>query len=95
MNFVFQPWQLLVLILVGWVSRQQQEVIEYLQRVVEKEGLKIQLDAYDALVYIASGDMRKATNLLQTAAMDTEECGLYQKFLRALGLVYIEHQARN
>ncbi len=29
-----------------------------------------------------------------SAAMDNEECYLYQKFLRALGLVYIEHQAR-
>jgi len=29
-----------------------------------------------------------------SAAMDNEECYLYQKFLRGLGLVYIEHQAR-
>jgi formate dehydrogenase major subunit len=29
-----------------------------------------------------------------SAAMDNEECWLYQKFLRALGIVYIEHQAR-
>lgn len=29
-----------------------------------------------------------------SAAMDNEECWLYQSFLRALGLVYIEHQAR-
>jgi formate dehydrogenase major subunit len=29
-----------------------------------------------------------------SAAMDLEECFLYQKFLRGLGLVYIEHQAR-
>ncbi len=32
---------------------------------------------------------------LGSAAMDNEECWLYQKFLRALGLVYVEHQARN
>jgi formate dehydrogenase major subunit len=32
---------------------------------------------------------------LGSAAMDNEECWLYQKLLRALGLVYIEHQARN
>jgi len=31
---------------------------------------------------------------LGSAAMDNEECYLYQKFLRSLGLVYIEHQAR-
>jgi formate dehydrogenase major subunit len=29
-----------------------------------------------------------------SAAIDNEECYLYQKFLRGLGLVYIEHQAR-
>jgi hypothetical protein len=30
MNFVLQPWQLLLAILAGWINRQQQEVIEYL-----------------------------------------------------------------
>lgn len=29
-----------------------------------------------------------------SAALDNEECWLYQTFLRALGLTYIEHQAR-
>lgn len=29
-----------------------------------------------------------------SAAMDNEECWLYQSLLRSLGLVYIEHQAR-
>lgn len=29
-----------------------------------------------------------------SAAMDNEECWLFQKMLRALGLVWIEHQAR-
>jgi len=29
-----------------------------------------------------------------SAALDNEECWLYQKFLRSLGLVYVEHQAR-
>jgi len=29
-----------------------------------------------------------------SAALDNEECYVYQKFLRGLGLVYIEHQAR-
>lgn len=36
-----------------------------------------------------------AIGSLGSAALDNEECWLYQKFLRALGLVYIEHQARN
>ena len=29
-----------------------------------------------------------------SAALDNEECWIYQGFLRSLGLVYIEHQAR-
>ncbi len=28
------------------------------------------------------------------AALDNEECYLYSKFMRALGVVYLEHQAR-
>jgi hypothetical protein len=44
MNFIFQPWQLLLLILAGWVNRQQQEIIEYLrtenQVLLESHGRK-------------------------------------------------------
>ena len=29
-----------------------------------------------------------------SAALDNEECWLYQKLLRSIGLVYVEHQAR-
>jgi len=45
----------------------------------------------------ADGKVVNRTNGIASvgsAAMDNEECWLYQKFLRALGLVYIEHQAR-
>ncbi len=31
MNFVLQPWQLLLVVLAGWINRQQQEVLEYLR----------------------------------------------------------------
>jgi hypothetical protein len=31
MNFVFQPWQLLLVRLAGWLNRQQQAVVEYLR----------------------------------------------------------------
>ena len=30
MNFVLQPWQLLVVILAGWLNGQQQAVIDFL-----------------------------------------------------------------
>jgi transposase InsO family protein len=41
MNFVLQPWQLLLAILAGWINRQQQEVIEYLR--TENQILKEKL----------------------------------------------------
>ena len=31
MKFVLHPWQLLLLILAGWINRQDQDVIEYLK----------------------------------------------------------------
>ena len=39
MNFVLQPWQLLLLILAGWINRKQQDVIDYLK--TENEVLSI------------------------------------------------------
>lgn len=38
MDFILQPWQLYLVILAGWISRQQQEVIEYLR--TENQVLK-------------------------------------------------------
>ena len=44
MNFILQPWQLLLVILAHWINRQQQQVIEYLrtenQILLEKAGKK-------------------------------------------------------
>ena len=41
MNFVLQPWQLLLLILAGWINRHQQNVIDYLK--TENEVLREKL----------------------------------------------------
>ena len=41
MNFVLQPWQLLLAILAGWSNRQQQEIIECLR--TENQVLKEKL----------------------------------------------------
>ena len=30
MNFVLKPWQFALFVIAGWVSREQQQVIEYL-----------------------------------------------------------------
>lgn len=45
----------------------------------------------------AKGEMVNRTTAIASvgsAALDNEECWIYQALLRALGLVYIEHQAR-
>ena len=41
MTFILQPWQLLLLILVGWINRPQQQVIDY--RRTENRVLKEKL----------------------------------------------------
>jgi replication factor C small subunit len=43
------------------------DVKEYLGRIAEKEGLTITDDGMEALVYVAQGDLRRATNSLQVA----------------------------
>ena len=31
MNFVLKPWQFALIVIAGWMNREQQEVIEYLR----------------------------------------------------------------
>lgn len=51
----------------------REDVKEFLSMIVEKENVKIDDDALEALVHIARGDMRRAVNSLQVAAsMDTK-----------------------
>ena len=35
MGFILQPWQLLLVILAGWVNRQQQQIIEFQRTEIE------------------------------------------------------------
>ncbi|MFQ5908669.1 MAG: replication factor C small subunit, partial [Thermoplasmata archaeon] len=45
-----------------------EHVQEYVQRIGKAEGLKVTEEGMEALVYVAQGDLRKATNALQVAA---------------------------
>jgi replication factor C small subunit len=45
------------------------EVRQIIKRICESEGLKLDGGAEDAVVYVAAGDARKATNCLQAAAL--------------------------
>ena len=48
-------------------------VKEEVRRIAKKEGLSITKEAMDAIVYIAQGDMRKAINALQGAAIISDK----------------------
>ncbi|MFQ6013562.1 MAG: replication factor C small subunit, partial [Thermoplasmata archaeon] len=45
-----------------------EHVQEYVKRIAKAEGLKVTKEGMAALVYVAQGDLRKATNALQVAA---------------------------
>ena len=49
------------------------DVEEGLHRIAKCEGLKIEKDGLQALVYVAKGDMRRAINTLQSAASVTRD----------------------
>ena len=46
-----------------------EDVKKYLNTIAKAEGLDIEEDGMEALVYVAQGDLRKATNSLQVAAV--------------------------
>ncbi len=46
----------------------QDDVRDFLDKIVKSEKVKIDKDAMDALVHVARGDMRRAVNSLQVAA---------------------------
>lgn len=45
-----------------------EDIREYLSHISEQENLQVTEDGYEALVYLSSGDMRRAINALQVAA---------------------------
>ena len=54
MNFVLQPWQLLVFILAGWVQRQQQQIIEF-----QNEQIKVLLERQGKKRILLTDDQRR------------------------------------
>jgi len=50
-------------------SLSKENVLEYMDRIVRGERLKIDKEALETLYSISEGDMRKATNILQTSAV--------------------------
>jgi len=50
-------------------SLTKENVIEYMERIVKGEKLKIDKEALEVLYEVSEGDMRKATNVLQASAV--------------------------
>lgn len=49
-------------------SLRESDMLEYLKNIAKSEKLNIDESAYKAIIKVAEGDMRKATNILQTAS---------------------------
>ncbi len=52
---------------------EEEDVTEYIQKLGEKEDFKISEEAVEAVMRVSSGDMRRVTNILQTAAIQNSE----------------------
>lgn len=51
----------------------EEDTERYLKNIIEKEDVKINDKAIEAIIYTSEGDLRRATNILQSAAMTREE----------------------
>ncbi|MDK2987995.1 MAG: replication factor small subunit [Methanothermococcus sp.] len=45
-----------------------EDIVKKLKEIAEKEGLVLEDSGVEAVIYVSEGDMRKAINVLQTAA---------------------------
>ena len=49
----------------------EEDMRDYIKRIVKTEELDIDDKAIDALIYVGDGDLRRLTNVLQSASMHT------------------------
>ena len=64
----------------------REEMEKYVKIIAKKEKLDIDEKAMDALIYVGDGDLRKLTNILQSAALQdgkVTETGIYEIASRA------------
>lgn len=52
---------------------EEEDVKSYIQRLGESENFSISEDAVEAVMRVSDGDLRRVTNVLQTAAISTDE----------------------
>ena len=65
------------------------DVKSYLERIARNEGLHVSPDGLEAIIYAASGDMRKAINSLQVAASVTSKIDA-NTIYRSMGIARLE-----
>lgn len=51
---------------------EREQVEDYIARIGKEEGFQISEDAIDAIMRVSSGDLRRVTNILQTAAIQKD-----------------------
>ncbi|MGC8651976.1 MAG: replication factor C small subunit [Candidatus Micrarchaeia archaeon] len=64
----------------------ESEMREYIARIEKGEGLELDEKAVEALIYVSDGDLRKLTNIMQSAAMQSKkitESSIYDVAARA------------
>jgi replication factor C small subunit len=64
----------------------EEDMREYIERVAKGEKLDIDDKVVEALIYVADGDMRKLTNVMQSAALQNKkitEAAIYEVAARA------------
>lgn len=64
----------------------EDEMMKYIKRVEKGEGLDLDEKAISALIYVSDGDLRKLTNIMQSAAMQSKkvtESSIYDVAARA------------
>jgi replication factor C small subunit len=49
------------------------DMVEYIKRISDSEKLEMNEKAIEALIYVSDGDLRKLTNVLQSAAMQSKK----------------------
>lgn len=64
----------------------EEEMKLYIKRIIDNESLEMDEKAIDALIYVGDGDLRRLTNVLQSAAMQSNkisEASIYDIAARA------------
>ncbi len=52
---------------------EEEDVKKYIKRIAEEEGFKVSEEAVKAVLRVAGGDLRRVTNILQTATMQNDK----------------------